>query len=122
MYISPFSHFTQTSNSATFVLFALAKHPEIQDRICHEIGSVVGNKLHPSWDDLQKMKLIRNTIKETMRLYNPIGILPRIITEDAVLNGYEVPAGVSHSFYCNTDFLYKVDSFFMWSVSRTFQL
>ena len=81
-----------------FVLFELAKHPEIQDRICHEIRSVVGNKPHPSWDDIQKMKLVRNTIKETMRLYLPVGILPRIIDGDAVLNGYEVPAGVSHSF------------------------
>ena len=64
---------------------------------------MVGDKPHPSWDDLQKMKLVRNTIKETMRLYIPTGILPRVITEDAVLNGYEVPAGVSQSYH-NIDF------------------
>ena len=41
------------------------------------------------------MKLIRNSIKETLRLYVPIGLLPRVLSEDAVLNGYQVPAGVS---------------------------
>lgn len=78
-----------------FVLFELARRPEIQDRMWHEIKSVVGDKPHPTWDDIQKMKLVRNMIKETMRLYLPIGIIPRIINEDAVLNGYQVPARVS---------------------------
>ena len=79
-----------------FVLFELAKHPEIQDRMCREIKSVLGNKPHPLWDDIQNMKLVRNTVKETLRLYVPIGLLPRVLSEDAVINGYRIPAGVSH--------------------------
>ncbi len=30
-----------------------------------------------------------------MRLYVPTGGVPRILEEEAVLNGYKVPAGVS---------------------------
>ena len=77
-----------------FLLFEMAKHPEVQDRMYEEIKSVMGDRKQPTWEDIQNMKLVRNTIKETMRLYLPVGILPRIINEDAVLNGYQVPAGV----------------------------
>ena len=77
-----------------FLLFEMAKHPEIQDRMYEEIKSVMGERKHPTWEDIQNMKLVRNTIKETMRLYLPVGILARIINEDTVLNGYQVPAGV----------------------------
>ena len=65
----------QTSNSATFLLYELAKQPELQERLVQEISSVVGDKEHPSWEDLQKMTLVRNCVKETMRLYSPTGSL-----------------------------------------------
>ena len=85
----------QTSNTALFLLFELAKHPEIQERRYREIKSVVEEGKHPTWEDIQNMKLVRNCVKETMRLYLPIGILLRVLKEDAVFNGYQVPAGVS---------------------------
>ena len=85
----------QTSNTAVFLLFELAKHPEIQERLHREIKSVVEEGKHPTWEDIQNMKLVRNCIKETMRLYLPAGVLPRVLMEDAVFNGYQVPAGVS---------------------------
>ena len=77
-----------------FLLFELAKHPEIQERMYQEIKSVLGDKKHATWEDIQNTKLVRNSIKETMRLYSPIPSLPRVLNEDAVLNGYSVPAGV----------------------------
>ena len=85
----------QTSNSATFLLYELAKQPELQERLVQEISSVVGDKEHPSWEDLQKMTLVRNCVKETMRLYSPTGGLFRVLAEDTVLHGYKVPASVS---------------------------
>ena len=85
-----------------FLLYEIAKHPELQDRLYHEITSVMGGaRSHPSWDDIQQMKLVRNSVKETMRLYLPVGVLPRILNEDAVLNGYHVPAGVSGHKACS---------------------
>ena len=73
----------------------MAKHPEIQERLYREIKSIVEEGKHPTWEDIQNMKLVRNCIKETLRLYVPIGLMPRVLNEDAVLNGYQVPAGVS---------------------------
>ena len=60
-----------------------------------EVKSVCGDKANPSWEDLQKMPLIRNCIKETMRLYVPLGVLPRTLDKEVALSGYKVPAGVS---------------------------
>ena len=75
---------------------------EIQERMYHEIRSTVQDRKHPTWEDIQNMKLVRNSIKETMRLYLPIGALPRILSEDTVLNGYQVPAGVRKLFVQKT--------------------
>ena len=77
------------------MLYELAKHPEIQDRLVQEISSVVGDKEHPSWEDLQKLTLVRNCVKETMRLYDPTGGTIRVLARDATVSGYHVPAGVS---------------------------
>lgn len=52
--------FPQTSSAASFLVYEIAKQPEIQERLVEEITSVVGEKEHPSWDDLQKMTLLRN--------------------------------------------------------------
>ena len=86
----------QTASTAGFLLYELAKHPEIQDRLVQEISSVVGHKEHPSWEDLQKLSLLKNCFKETMRVYVPSDATSRILEENAVLDGYEVPAGVMH--------------------------
>ena len=60
-----------------------------------EISSVVEDKRHPSWGDLQRMSLARNCVKEILRLYTPIMGTGRILSHDAVLCGYNVPSGVS---------------------------
>ena len=87
-------HF-QTSNTACFLLYELAKHPELQERLVQEASLAMGDKDHPSWEDLQKMTLLRNCVKEVMRLHTPVPASVRILTEDVVLLGYQVPAGVS---------------------------
>ena len=57
----------QTSNSSTFLLHEVAKHPEVQEKLLHEIKAVVGDKTTATYEDLQKMTLVRNCIKETLR-------------------------------------------------------
>lgn len=79
------------------MLYEIAKHPELQDRLVEEISSVVGDKRHPSWEDLQKMTFMRNCVKEAMRIYIPGGILSRTIADDIELMGYLVPARVSYA-------------------------
>ena len=67
----------------------------MQDLLAEEIRMVLGRKPNPSWEDLQKMSLLRNCIKESLRLYVPLTAISRCLAENIVLCGYEVPAGVS---------------------------
>ena len=85
----------QTSNTAAFLLYELARHPEIQERLVQEISSVVGDKEHPSWEDVQKMTLLKNCVKEILRIYVPGDITFRVLDRSTELMGYQVPAGVS---------------------------
>ncbi|XP_064393553.1 sterol 26-hydroxylase, mitochondrial-like isoform X3 [Halichondria panicea] len=82
-----------TKNTSTFMLYELAKQPALQDQLCAEIRTVLGNKVNPSWEDLQNIHLVRYCLKETLRMYPPAEMSMRNIKEDAVMNGYKVPAG-----------------------------
>ncbi len=77
------------------MLFELAKQPALQDQLCAEIRTVLGDKVNPSWEDLQNIPLVRYCLKETLRMYPATETNFREIETDAVLNGYQVPAGVS---------------------------
>ncbi len=81
------------------MLFELAKQPALQDQLCAEIRTVLGDKVNPSWEDLQNIPLIRYCLKETLRMYPPVEMNVRDIKEDAVMNGYQVPAGVSDNLF-----------------------
>ena len=109
--------FFQTTNSSTFLLYELAKNPQLQERVYNEVQSVMGDKPHPSWDDLQKMILIRNSVKEVMRMYIPT-IVPRKIMEDTVIEGYLVPAGVSVRILCTYTHAHK-KSLYIYALAHT---
>ena len=81
-------------------MYEMAKQPELQNQLIQEVSSVMGDKDHPSWEDLQKTTLLRNCVKEAMRLYPPTSFAGRILAEDAVVLGYQIPAGVSFFEYC----------------------
>ncbi len=56
---------------------------------------VVGDKEYPSWEDIQNMPLLRNCVKEVMRLYPVIPLHARVLEEETVIDGYTIPAGVN---------------------------
>jgi cytochrome P450 len=57
---------TILSNSI-FMLYELSKHPEIQDKVYHEVVSVLGEKGEVDSITLQKMPYLGQVIKETQR-------------------------------------------------------
>ena len=80
------------------MLFELAKQPAVQDQLCQEIKAVLGNKVNPSWEDLQNIPLVRHCLKETLRLYPAVPVSVREVPEDTVIDGYQIPPGVSVGF------------------------
>ncbi|CAN6204414.1 unnamed protein product [Urochloa humidicola] len=83
----------------TWALMLLSTHPEWQDRARAEVARVCGDA-PPSYDDLSKLTVLQMIIHETLRLYPPATLLPRMVFEDIHLGGgggggLHLPAGLS---------------------------
>ncbi|CAN6174274.1 unnamed protein product [Urochloa humidicola] len=81
----------------TWALMLLSTHTEWQDRARDEVARVCGDA-PPSYDDLSKLTVLQMIIHETLRLYPPATLLPRMVFEDIHLGGeggLHLPAGLS---------------------------
>ncbi|SCU88643.1 LAFA_0E13806g1_1 [Lachancea sp. 'fantastica'] len=86
---------TSAATSA-WLLLHLAEEPEIQEELYKEQMEVLENgKLELTFDLLQKMPLLNQTIKETLRLHHPLHSLFRKVTRDLSVPNtpYVVPKG-----------------------------
>lgn len=87
-----------TDTSATmaqFTLICLAKHPEVLQKCLEEVDRVLGNREIVEEPDLNELKYLHLVMRESMRLYPPIPILPRRVEQDINLGGYDIPAGTT---------------------------
>ena len=82
-----------TSSAATFLLHELAKNPEVQTAVRNEIEYVVGSENTLTAEQLQKLILLRKCVKETLRLYPLVHLMPREVAKDTVVMGYQIPTG-----------------------------
>lgn len=83
-----------TSSTALFLLHHIAKDPQLQQALFDEISSVCGKKA-PDFADLQKLSLVRNCVKEILRVYPPVMVLLRVAESDLVVHGYQIPKNTS---------------------------
>ena len=86
-----------TSSTATFLLHHISKEPELQQALYDEVTSVCGLNGVPDFNDLQKMPLVRNCVKETLRIY-PVIPLFRKSQTNMVIDGYQIPKDTSFIF------------------------
>lgn len=87
--------FETTATTLAFVLYELARHPEEQDNLFHELmGQSSGGSGPLGYDDLHKLKRMDAVIMECLRLYPPIVLFTaRVCSCDTKLSGYSLPAG-----------------------------
>lgn len=88
---------SQTTYSSCFLLYHLARHPDVQQRVFGEACVLMPNDNDPM--DAKRMTDVasycRAVLKESLRL-NPIAIgVGRNLNNDLMLGGYRVPKGVS---------------------------
>ncbi|EDV24787.1 uncharacterized protein TRIADDRAFT_56952 [Trichoplax adhaerens] len=81
-----------TATTILWTLFILGKNPDIQDKLYHEVSSVLKDGELPDSQTLQKMPYLRGVIKESQRLYPVVHATARILDQDVVLSGYHIPA------------------------------
>ncbi|KAI9469994.1 MAG: cytochrome P450 [Benjaminiella poitrasii] len=89
-----------TTNALSFIIYYLAKYPDIQQKAREEAIKILGDEpfdVLPTIEQLKQIVYINQVIKETLRLNGPtVGVLPRIVTEDTLLpSGVFVPKGTS---------------------------
>jgi len=80
-----------TSNTMQWVLYELARRPEIQKRLYDEVSSVIPSGERCTYQHLQHLPYLKAIIKEVLRMYPVAGASTRVLNDDLVLAGYRVP-------------------------------
>lgn len=83
-----------TSSLLEWTLTELVRHPECVKKLRDEICSVSAHNSCVNEEDVEKMNYLNAIIKETLRLHPPLSIIvPRLLSEDVRLRGYDIAAG-----------------------------
>jgi cytochrome P450 len=80
-----------TTSTLTSMLYELGRHPEWQDRAREEATAFGARDV--AFDQLDQFPSLSLVMKETLRRYPPLPIMPRTATRDTEWNGYRIPAG-----------------------------
>ncbi|XP_039080453.1 cytochrome P450 4A11-like [Hyaena hyaena] len=92
-----------TASGISWILYALATHPEHQQRCRQEVQSLLGDGTSITWDHLDQMPYTTMCIKEALRLYPPVPGIARELSKPITFpDGRSLPKGfvLTLSFYC----------------------
>ncbi|KAH7150420.1 cytochrome P450 [Dactylonectria estremocensis] len=81
-----------TACAVTWAVDVLSRHPQLQQRLRDEINSLNGSD-DDSHDGIDKLPLLNNFIREVLRLYCAVSIIPRMATCDIEIAGVFLPKG-----------------------------
>jgi cytochrome P450 len=82
-----------TSTTLTYALWALGHHPELQDRVAHEVGQLGDRSLNV--DDIPLLPFTVQVIHDSLRLCPPAAALARLATRDTVVDGFRIERGTN---------------------------
>jgi cytochrome P450 len=87
-----------SSSTLSFLLYELARHPAVGDRVAAEAGAVLADSA-PSVDQLMgELPELGMAFDETLRMYPPVWFGPRKAVSEFEFGGHRVPAG-THVMY-----------------------
>ncbi|KAL3525463.1 hypothetical protein ACH5RR_013835 [Cinchona calisaya] len=78
----------------TWTIMLLASNPSWQDKVRAQVNEVC-NGNPPAVDQLSKLTTLNMVINESLRLYPPASVLPRMAFEDIKLGDLHIPKGLS---------------------------
>ncbi|XP_023564450.1 cytochrome P450 3A6-like isoform X1 [Octodon degus] len=88
-----FGGYETTSTTLSFVMHALATHPDVQKKLQQEIDTILPNKKPATYNDLVQMEYLDMVVNEILRLYPITGRLERTCKKDVKINGVVIPKG-----------------------------
>ncbi|XP_051027403.1 cytochrome P450 4A14 [Acomys russatus] len=85
-----------TASGLSWIFYALASHPEHQQRCREEVQSILGDETSISWEHLDQMPYTTMCIKEALRIYPPVPAISRELSTPVTLpDGRSLPKGVT---------------------------
>ncbi|MFE9660963.1 cytochrome P450 [Streptomyces sp. NPDC005955] len=81
-----------TASALAWAWHLLARHPEVERRVHHELDDVLDGRL-PAPADVPSLPTTANVLTETLRLYPPLWMMTREVTQDTVLGTFALPRG-----------------------------
>ncbi|MGY1710910.1 bifunctional cytochrome P450/NADPH--P450 reductase [Geodermatophilus sp. SYSU D00758] len=82
-----------TSGLLSFALYYLVKNPAVLERARTEVDSVLGSTAEPTFEQVQRLRYVRQVLDETLRLWPTAPAFNRYPYEDTVIGGrYAIPA------------------------------
>lgn len=74
--------FETSSTTASYCLYELSIHPEIQEKVRNEIEIVIKKHGDITYESLNDMTYLHKCVSETLRKYPPLSTLHRVCTKD----------------------------------------
>jgi cytochrome P450 len=81
-----------TATTLSWAWYLIAQHPEVEERLHAEHGSVLSGRA-PAVSDLPNLPYTRMVIEEAMRLYPPARMFARRAIHGDVIGGYDIRSG-----------------------------
>ena len=82
------AHDTTTSTLCS-ITYELARNPDWQERVREECSALGPENL--AFDQMESLENLTWTMKETLRLYPPLPVIPRVASEAFAFGGHEIP-------------------------------
>ncbi|XP_008589156.1 PREDICTED: cytochrome P450 3A21-like [Galeopterus variegatus] len=83
-----------TSSTLSFIMYLLATHPDVQQKLQEEIDATLPNKAPATYDTLVQMEYLDMVVNESLRLFPIAGRLERLCKKDVEVSGVFIPKGV----------------------------
>jgi len=92
---SLFAGIETTGGSAAFLMYHLAKNPDVQEKLYKEICETIGCQGQLTETGLNNMKFTKAVQMESQRILPAVWGTSRIYDHDLVLRGYSIPRGTA---------------------------
>ncbi|XP_061008306.1 cytochrome P450 3A24-like [Dama dama] len=90
-----FGGYETTSSTLSFIIYELATHPDVQQKLQEEIDATFPNKAPPTYDVLAQMEYLDMVVNETLRMF-PIAVrIDRFCKKDVEIHGVSIPKGTA---------------------------
>ncbi|XP_047635559.1 cytochrome P450 3A29-like [Phacochoerus africanus] len=88
-----FAGYETTSSSLSLLVYELATHPDVQQKLQEEIDATFPNKAPPTYDGLAQMEYLDMVVNEALRIFPVTPRIERVCKKDVEIHGAFVPKG-----------------------------